>query len=126
MNTPPGQDDETEALTAPRVPHPLDYIGLAATFAPFMISFRSSNSSSMTTTVIDENGNKQSTTVESSRFRDPVAIGGGALGIVTALATLLLWRKTLRSKRALRIGLTLGVLALGAIQLVIRGGLLTC
>jgi hypothetical protein len=122
---PPPPDDDIQALTAPRVPHALDYVGLAATLLPFMISIRSSSSASVTTTIVDEHGNKQVTSSSNEHFMDPVALGGGALGILAAVATVLLWRKTLPSKRAARIGLTLGVLALGALQLFFRSGILS-
>src|SRR5262249_49398701 len=105
--------------------HTLDYIGLGATFLPFVISFRSSKSSSITMEVTDAQGHKQQTTSGHTEFSDPVALAGGAVGLVVALATISLWQKTDPSKRALRVGLTLGVLALGAVQLLLRSGILS-
>jgi hypothetical protein len=39
-----GEDADLAALRAPKVPHTLDYVGLAATLLPFVISFKSSRS----------------------------------------------------------------------------------
>ena len=60
-----------------------------------------------------------------TEYKDAAAIGGGAVAVVLALVTLAFWRSTQREKRAMRIGLTLVILALGAYQLIVRGGLLT-
>jgi hypothetical protein len=119
------QDPEIAALGAPRVPGTLDYIGLAAALVPFGLSFRSSQSQSFTTTVTDASGNTTTTSSGSTKFSDPVALVGGGVAVIIALVLLTQIGKVDKSKRALRIGLAVGILALGAVQLVVRSGLLS-
>lgn len=119
------QDPEIAALGAPRVPHTLDYIGLAAALVPFGLSFRSSQSQSVTTTVTDANGNVTTTSAGSTKFSDPVALVGGGVAIVIALVLLAQIGKVYKSKRWLRIGLAVVILALGVVQLIVRSGLLS-
>lgn len=118
-------DPELAALSAPRVPHTLDYIGLAAGLIPFGLSFRSSQSQSVTTTVTDANGNATTTSSGSAKFSDPVALVGGGAAVLVALLLLAQVGKVDKSKRVLRIGLAVGILALGAVQLLVRSGLLS-
>jgi hypothetical protein len=118
-------DPELAAMRAPRVPGTLDYLGLAGVGVPFVISFRSSSSSSISTTVTGADGKSHTTTTETSKFSDPIAMGGGALAIVLGLVTLAQVPKVEKAKRGLRIGLTVGIVALGAFQLLVRGGLLS-
>jgi hypothetical protein len=47
------------------------------------------------------------------------------LAVVTALVLLVRFGKADNAKRALRIGFALGILALGALQLIVRSGLLS-
>jgi hypothetical protein len=119
------QDPEIAALSAPRVPHTLDYIGLAAALVPFGLSFRTSQSQSFTTTVTDANGNVTTTSSGSTKFSDPVALVGGGVAVLIALVLLAQVGKVDKSKRGLRIGLAVGILALGAVQLIVRSGLLS-
>jgi hypothetical protein len=60
-----------------------------------------------------------------SKFSDPVALGGGALGIAMGIATAPLIGKPLKAKRGMRIGLTVALLVLGVFHLVVRSGLLS-
>lgn len=119
------QDPEVAALGAPRVPGPLDYIGLAAALVPFGLSFRSSQSQSFTSTVTDANGNTTTTSSGSTKFSDPVALVGGGVAIIIALVLFTQIGKVEKSARGLRIGLAIGILALGAFQLLVRSGLLS-
>lgn len=118
-------DEDLLEATSAKVPHALDLLGLGAVLVPFVFSLRSSSSTSFTTTMVGADGVPHATTSGHAQFKDVVAIGGGALGLVMAVATVALWRKTAPTKRSQRIGLTAGILALGIFQLVVRGGLLT-
>lgn len=119
------KDPELAAMHAPRVPGTLDYIGLAAVLVPFGLSFRSSSTQTVTFTVTDESGATKTTTAGGTKFSDPVALIGGGVGIVIALVLLIQVGKVEKAKRALRIGLALGIAALGAFQLLVRSGLLS-
>jgi hypothetical protein len=119
------QDPELAALQAPRVPHTLDYIGLAAAIIPFGLSFRSSQTQSFSATYTDASGKTQTTSSENTKFSDPVALVGGGVAILIAIVLLAQVGKVVKAKRALRIGLALGILGLGVLQLVVRSGLLS-
>jgi hypothetical protein len=125
--TPPTEDNDPDlrAMRAPRVPGTLDYIGLGGVLLPFAVSFRTSSSSSVTTTVTGADGQSHTTTSGSAKFSDPVAMVGGGLGLVIGLVTLTQITRVEKAKRGLRIGLTLGLVALGALQLLVRSGLLS-
>ena len=121
------EDPDLAALRAPRCPHTVDYIALGAGLLPFMISFRTTHTESITFTgnidpKLKEQLNAQATHTE---FKDPVALAGGAVALVLALVTIAFWRATLPQQKGLRIGLTVGAALLGIVQLVVRSGILT-
>jgi hypothetical protein len=118
------QDPALAEFNAPRVPSTLDYIGLGGALIPFVLSFRSSQSQSSTTTVTDADGNLQMITTERTSFSDPIALVGGAVAIIVALVLLTQVKKVVKPKRLLRIGLALAILGLGAFQLCVRSGIL--
>ncbi len=121
------EDPDLAALRAPKCPHAIDYIALGAGLLPFMISFRSTHTESITFTgnidpKLKAELNAQATHTE---FKDPVALGGGAIALVLALVSISFWRATLPQKKGLRIGLTVAAALLGVLQLVVRSGILT-
>lgn len=114
------------ASTAPRtpgVPNKLDYLGLGAGLIPFALSIRSSQSRTDSTTVTDSAGNQTTTTSGTSEFSDPIALTGGGLAVIIALILLAGIGNVAKAKRMQRVGWALVILALGAYQLVVRGGL---
>ena len=120
-------DPELAAMRAPKCPHSVDYLALAAGALPFVLSFRETHTESITFdgSVDPKAVAELSAKASHTEYKDAAAIGGGAVAVVLALVTLAFWRSTQREKRAMRIGLTLVILALGAYQLIVRGGLLT-
>ena len=108
-------------IGAPKFPNRLDYVAAVAGLVPFVFSVHSSSSESSSHEVdgvVVEHA-------EHVHFKDFVAIGGGAIAIAFAIATVTLWKSTLPAKKAARMGATIALLVLGAYQLVVRGGLLT-
>lgn len=118
-------DPNLAAVTAPKTPNTLDYVGLAAGMIPFGLSFRSTRTSSMTTTVTADHGASTTITAMASQYTDPIALVGGAIAVVIGLISFARFAKTERAKRPLRIGLSVAIVVLGIVQLVLRSGLLT-
>lgn len=119
------QDLELEAMRSPSVPGALDYAALAAALLPFVISLRSSETSSAEMTVVSPDGQEITTQSESSSFRDTAAIVGGASAIVIALVLLVQTPKVAKAKRGLRLGIVGVCFLLGIYQLTVRSGLLS-
>lgn len=91
--------------------HALDFIGLALGLIPFMISY--STTSSTSTSITSDGMTISSQTV---KHMDYVALGGGAGAILCALLGLAFIGR-MRS-RPLRLGVFVGLIALGGLQIV--------
>ena len=103
------------------LPNKLDYVAIAGAVVPFVLTLRTSNSSSSSETV---NGVVTQSS-EVVHFKDYAALVGGAVAIVFALFTFTLLAKTPPEKKAARIALSVLLLVAGLYQLVVRGGLLS-
>ncbi len=101
---------DDELLPPQKLPHPLDYVGMFGAFAPFVLSFTTSGSSTV-------DGQ-----VASAYSHNWAALVGGGVALLFGALSLLLLRTTPAPDRTKRIGLSAMVLVFAVVQLVVRSG----
>ena len=106
------EDPELAEMRGIGVPGAAEYIGFAGAGAPMVFHYSNSSSTSL-------NG-----VVTSTTFVDYVALGGGALAVLCGLVSFLLLPKTAPTKKSLRRWIAIGLVCVGAFQLVRGFGLL--
>ncbi len=107
MDQGPGELAESEMSLRPFWSF-VEILGIVAVIVPFVITVSSSSMSTV-------NGR-----VTQFVFRDWVAVGGGIAGALCGLGAAARFRTTMKSQRALRAAVVLGLLGLGTFQ-ILRG-----
>lgn len=116
----------TSSQPSTKLPTPLDYVGLAAAFAPGVLSFRLSHSSGVRETVTNADGTETTRVLQASEsFLDPLALIGGIIAIVVGGMLLTQMDKVSADKKNMRSGLAALILVVGLLQAIVRSGILT-